>query len=71
MCSTFAEVFRLRLDGHLSRMRRIGFPKDLGSPSASESAFCEMEAEVRKRKPPAKGQGLSKNLVLVGRDSGR
>lgn len=41
-------------------------------PPASESAaICDMEAEVRKRKPPAKGQGASKNLVLVGWDSGR
>lgn len=39
--------------------------------SASESAFCDMEAEVRKRESPAKGQGASKNLVLMGWDSGR
>lgn len=41
---------------------RTGFPEDLGSPSAGGSAFCEREAEGRKRKPPARDRACPRTL---------
>ena len=65
MCSLFLEVLPWRLEDHLSRMWKVGYPKKLQVPPALSQRFGEMRGGV-----PAEGRVSAENLALWARMQG-